>query len=69
MNWIAFTVTAPPNVGFYWLLSEQRQTILAHLGDDDVWRGVNAGGESFRLGDPYTHWQFVGQPTSQVSEP
>ena len=63
-HWVSFSDTNPPDrAAFYWLLSSYGDTRLAHYDGMGGWRGVNAGGQSFKLQDVYTHWTPVPEPS------
>lgn len=49
----------PKHLGHYWLLNSHGSRLLGHWGGDGKWRAVNAGGETFKLMDYYTHWAEV----------
>lgn len=58
--WVIFKGCGPPRQpGHYWLVDTYGTRIVGHLATDGVWRGVNAGGETYVLHDAYVAWSEI----------
>lgn len=61
-HWISMG-EPPPKRGFYWLLSDQRFRLLAHVDHHGKWHGVDQNGYLFEVTDLYTHYTPIWEPS------